>query len=70
MAILRCLFKSGTVPDSVYNNGCRFAQGSEANAIHQLLDEVLSTAVERALEPQLLEGMVLENIMNAYHNKG
>ncbi|KAL3158433.1 hypothetical protein ABBQ38_010667 [Trebouxia sp. C0009 RCD-2024] len=47
----------------------RFAQGSEANGIHQLLDEVLSTALERALEPQLLEGMVLENIMKAYHNK-
>lgn len=51
------------------DNACRFAQGSEANGIHQLLDEVLSTALERALEPQLLEGMVLENIMKAYHNK-
>lgn len=44
---------------------CRFAQGSEAGAVHQLLDEVLSTALERALEPQLLEGMVLERIMGA-----
>ena len=48
---------------------CRFAHGSEANVIHQLLDEVLSTALERALEPQLLEGMVLENIMKAYQSK-
>ena len=67
---LRCQDKSGSAPENGWDNCCRFAQGSEANAIHQLLDEVLSTALERALEPQLLEGMVLENIMNAYGNKG
>ena len=43
---------------------CRYAQGQETPAVHQLLDEVLSTALERALEPQLLEGLVLEQIMN------
>ena len=42
----------------------RYAQGQEAAAVPQLLDEVLSTALERALEPQLLEGMVLERIMS------
>ena len=47
---------------------CRFAQGNEGSVVHQLLDEVLSTALERALEPQLLEGLVLERIMGA-HNK-
>jgi hypothetical protein len=44
---------------------CRFAQGNEANVVHQLLDEVLSTALERAIEPQLLEGMVLDKIMGS-----
>ncbi|KAA6417142.1 MAG: hypothetical protein FRX49_12897 [Trebouxia sp. A1-2] len=43
----------------------RFAQGNEANVVHQLLDEVLSTALERATEPQLLEGMVLDKIMGS-----
>lgn len=43
----------------------RFAQGNEANVVHQLLDEVLSTALERAIEPQLLEGMVLDKIMGS-----
>ncbi len=45
---------------------CRFAQGNEANVVHQLLDEVLSAALERAIEPQLLEGMVLDQIMGSY----
>lgn len=54
---------------TVCGDKCRFAQGTEANVIHQLLDEVLSTALERALEPQLLEGMVLEKIMSAYQSK-
>ncbi|DBB17629.1 TPA: hypothetical protein ACH3X3_002673 [Trebouxia sp. C0006] len=43
----------------------RFAQGNEANVVHQLLDEVLSTALERAIQPQLLEGMVLDKIMGS-----
>ena len=47
----------------------RFAQGSEANVIQQLLDEVLSTALERALEPQLLEGLVLDKIMAANQSR-
>jgi hypothetical protein len=34
--------------------------------VHQLLDEVLSAALERAIEPQLLEGMVLDQIMGSY----
>lgn len=46
----------------------RYAQGQEAAAVPQLLDEVLSTALERALEPQLLEGMVLERIMSGKQN--
>ena len=44
---------------------CRFAQGNEANVVHQLLDEVLLTALERAIQPQLLEGMVLDKIMGS-----
>lgn len=48
---------------------CRFAQGTEISVIHQLLDEVLSTALERALDPQLLEGMVLEKIMGAVQSR-
>lgn len=43
----------------------RYAQGRETPAIQNLLDEVLSTALERALEPQLLEGTVLERIMSS-----
>ena len=37
--------------------------------MRQLLDDVLSTALERALEPQLLEGMVLDKIMEAAQSK-
>lgn len=42
---------------------CRYASGSELPAVQQLLDEVLAAAQERALEPQLLEGVVLERIV-------
>ncbi|KAK9813244.1 hypothetical protein WJX72_011382 [[Myrmecia] bisecta] len=41
----------------------RFAQGSEGTIIYHLLDEVLTAAVERSLEPSLLEAPVLDRIM-------
>eukprot|EP00891_Asterochloris_glomerata_P001742 jgi/Astpho2/1742/Aster-04163 len=42
----------------------RYAQGQEAGPIHQLLEDVLTAAVERSLEPQLLEGSLVERIIS------
>ena len=44
---------------------CRYANNSEGAALWQLLDEVLSAAMERSLEPILLDPPVVERIMAA-----
>ena len=43
----------------------RYANNSEGAALWQLLDEVLSAAMERSIEPVLLDAPVLERIMAA-----
>lgn len=43
----------------------RYAAGAEAALVSHLLDEVLAAAVERALEPTLLDGALLDRLAAA-----
>lgn len=41
---------------------CRYAQGPEGAVVSHLLDEVVAAAVERSLEPILLDGHILDRL--------
>ena len=43
----------------------RYAQGGEGAVVSHLLDEVVAAAVERSLEPILLDGHILDRLASA-----
>lgn len=43
----------------------RYAQGPEGAVVSHLLDEVVAAAVERSLEPILLDGHILDRLASA-----
>ena len=44
---------------------CRYTMGAESAGVLHLLDEVLAAAVERCLEPILLESHTLDRLTSA-----
>lgn len=46
-------------------SGCRYATGPDLAAMHGFLDEAQTSAVDRSLEPTLLDPPVLERILKS-----
>lgn len=44
---------------------CRFASGSDAATLQLLIEEVMTAAMDRALEPTLLDNPLLERLVAA-----
>lgn len=63
MAGITCAL--GARSGAVSGVGCRYAQGGQNAAVSHLLDEVVAAAVERSLEPILLDGHILDRLSSA-----